>query len=576
MTRINASLASALLAGKPDLDAIFERPTNETQVFNVITGVDRSMAGHQFTLRYQGVTSAAIVLQAIPAAATAEQREAAATLDAAAIETALQAMTHPITGDNVLADVNVSGSGTNRDPWHVKIVDGLRDTRGNFLSLRTDSPLITAPADFADAAAMTRQSISLTEPLDYQRVVYDRSLEGVEVRGGRGNDTFISDDTMAAMLVYGDQGNDNFLVGRVIKTKTVDVDGQFVEIIDGLNGITPGVSFNATFFGGRGDDYFEVNHNVGTLNLFGEAGDDTFFLKAQLQERAGGAGGAGSGRNVEELAGGLITAGAGDTQNNIQPDDNDVLIDFVENNRVEIYGGSGFDTVVVSGTQLDDEFYIFNDNDGRQFLFGAGLKMENVQGVERLALITGAGDDTVYLYGLNSELNLLVSMGSGDDRLIVGGPERDFAVTYPDSSAVYTVEQQLLEDVFQRQDVVYNHIQLEKRDLSLNQKKEAFRDFYSSWVKSDLKPNELAAVTIDKQHWNLLESNLTVALKLYAQALEKAQHSPVNGIGYRSTPQSGQSYASWNAEHTAYPNDVNDHERELQNLNAGRWTYQTV
>ncbi|MFP6691597.1 MAG: hypothetical protein VB875_01160, partial [Pirellulales bacterium] len=537
MTRINASLASALLAGKPDLDAIFERPTNETQVFNVITGIDRSEA-RQFTLRYQGVTSAAIVLQAIQPAATAEQREAAAALDAAAIETALQAMTHPITGDNVLADVNVSGSGTNRDPWHVKIVDGLRDTRGNFLSLRTDSPLITAPADFADAAAMTRQSISLTEPLDYQRVVYDRSLEGVEVRGGRGNDTFISDDTMAAMLVYGDQGNDNFLVGRVIKTKTVDVDGQFVEIIDGLNGITPGVSFNATFFGGRGDDYFEVNHNVGTLNLFGEAGDDTFFLKGQLQERPGGAGGAGSGRNVEELAGGLITAGAGDTQNNIQPDDNDVLIDFVENNRVEIYGGSGFDTVVVSGTQLDDEFYIFNDNDGRQFLFGAGLKMENVQGVERLALITGAGDDTVYLYGLNSELNLLVSMGSGDDRLIVGGPERDFAVTYPDSSAVYTVEQQLLEDVFQRQDVVYNHIQLEKRDLSPTQKEVAFRLFYRNWVKSDLKDNELAAVTIDKQHWNLLESNLTVALKLYAQALEKAQHSPVNGIGYRSTPQS--------------------------------------
>ena len=29
-----------------------------------------------------------------------------------------------------------------------------------------------------------------------------------------------------------------------------------------------------------GDDYFEVNHNVGRISMFGDYGDDVFFLKA--------------------------------------------------------------------------------------------------------------------------------------------------------------------------------------------------------------------------------------------------------------------------------------------------------
>ena len=126
-----------------------------------------------------------------------------------------------------------------------------------------------------------------------------------------------------------------------------------------------------------------------------------------------------------------------------------MLINYIENNRVEIFGGSGFDTVVVAGTALDDTFYIFTDNDGRQYLYGAGLKLENIDGIERLAVITGAGNDTVYLYGLDERLTLLLNLGSGDDRLIVGGPEETFHVTYPASNAVYTVQQQILTDVFQ-------------------------------------------------------------------------------------------------------------------------------
>ncbi len=197
----------------------------------------------------------------------------------------------------------------------------------------------------------------MASPALFQRVYYDRTAESVEIRGGKGADTFISDDSMAATAVYGDEGDDNFIIGRVIKTMTVSVKGQLVEVIAGDSGVTNGVSFNAQFFGGRGDDYFEVNHNIGVLQLFGEAGDDTFFLKALLQAKSGG--------GTEELGGGEISAGAGDINNNIEKDESNILINYLENNRVEIFGGSGFDTVVVAGTALSDTFYIYTDASNR-------------------------------------------------------------------------------------------------------------------------------------------------------------------------------------------------------------------
>src|SRR5262249_12428922 len=132
-------------------------------------------------------------------------------------------------------------------------------------------------------------SVSLTAPNNYQRVYYDFSAENVEVRGGDGDDVIISDDGIAALKVYGDAGDDSFIVGRVLDTVLVNVDTNgdgtndtLMEVVDGADGITAGVSFNSDFYGGAGEDYFEINHNVGALRLFGESGNDTFFLKAQL------------------------------------------------------------------------------------------------------------------------------------------------------------------------------------------------------------------------------------------------------------------------------------------------------
>ena len=62
--------------------------------------------------------------------------------------------------------VTVDGTGTSRDPWRIKILDGTKDSKGNyFLFVATDLNVVSAPADMADAAATTRPSIKLTTRL---------------------------------------------------------------------------------------------------------------------------------------------------------------------------------------------------------------------------------------------------------------------------------------------------------------------------------------------------------------------------------------------------------------------------
>ncbi|MEC8428700.1 MAG: hypothetical protein VXZ35_09750, partial [Pseudomonadota bacterium] len=290
--RLDDNVTAALLAGKPDIDAMFEKPQFSIQQFFVRP--DQNSNNPTFTLSYNGEQ----VVVSLPnnpnddaglGKATVEARQEARRQ---AIETALESLIG-------IGDVTVDGAGTQRDSWRVEVVDADQDTKGNFYQLlTTDSSVISDPLDIADAAATTAPSLSLADPSAYQRVYYDTTAEKVEIHGGLGDDTIISDDTMAATYVYGDQGADNFLIGRVLETETVTVDGRQIDVVKGDEGITAGVSYNGYFYGGSGDDYFEVNHNIGVLSLFGESGDDTFFLRAHLQS------------DGTEMDGGNVTAGA--------------------------------------------------------------------------------------------------------------------------------------------------------------------------------------------------------------------------------------------------------------------------
>ncbi|WP_413431152.1 beta-propeller fold lactonase family protein [Crateriforma spongiae] len=254
-----------------------------------------------------------------------------------------------------------------------------------------------------------------------QRVEYG-SVELPVVSGLQGSDLFIVDDTSVEMTVRGDSGADRFFIGSVRETAMV---GGFEVVED----ITNGVSYPASFFGGSGSDYFEVNHNVAPINLYGEDGDDTFFLYAHLQRV--------DADESQPVALGQIVVNSAEGERDI--------LSYVENAPVKINGGAGIDTLVIVGTPAGDKFIVYVEMveqvvDGIaqmvpvQRIYGAGLILEEVVNVERLILLTGAGDDEIYVNSTLPELDLQINPGSGDDVVHVGGDSQTLDVVIPEST----------------------------------------------------------------------------------------------------------------------------------------------
>ena len=114
-------------------------------------------------------------------------------------------------------------------------------------------------------------------------------------------------------------GDDQFRIGQVLRTDFT-IGNPPIEF---AAEITNGVSVESYFLGGDGDDYMEVNHNLAVVWLFGENDDDSFVINA----------------NLEVTKDANISAGVGNNQ-----------ISYVQNAKVNIDGGEGFDTVVINGT----------------------------------------------------------------------------------------------------------------------------------------------------------------------------------------------------------------------------------
>ncbi len=301
--------------------------------------------------------------------------------------------------------------------------------------------------DITDEDRLMDVSVSsLTAGDDYQVVNYD-TVEEVVVFGGEGNDSFISDDTGARFNVFGNAGDDQFYVGSVLEVEDVIVEGQIVTVV---KQITRGVSFNDTsFYGGDGDDYFEVNRNAADINLYGDNGDDVFLVKALLTEQGGELVEVDSRTaTVSGTFGEDSEIGGVDTSNDTREVDIDTLV-YVENANVSIDGGAGFDAVSLVGTVLSDTFYVFVETDPEtgdsvQRIYGAGVKLQQLLNIEQIQLLTGRGDDTVYLYGVDMGTigDMLIRTGSGSDTVIVGGPEQTITQIFPRSSEQFfsTVE----------------------------------------------------------------------------------------------------------------------------------------
>ncbi|MBQ0785848.1 MAG: calcium-binding protein, partial [Amphritea sp.] len=292
---------------------------------------------------------------------------------------------------------------------------------------------VAATLDDTDALMAVEQS-ELSNSANYQILNYS-TIEQVTVHLGAGNDKVVSDDTSQEIDIFGGDGDDEFYIGSIVEAGEVSVEGRLIDI---ALEVTNGTSFEMNIYGGDDDDYFEVNHNKADIGLYGDKGNDTFFIKALLtlnededlveidNKIATLSGTSGEGSEADQKG-----------NNDTRQVDVDSLV-YVENANIKIDGGAGFDSVAIVGTALSDTFYIFTEvdpdtNETVQRIYGAGVKLRELLNIESIQVITGAGDDRVYVYGVNmgAVANLIINTGSGSDTIYFGGDTLEFDLNYP-------------------------------------------------------------------------------------------------------------------------------------------------
>src|SRR5260370_34212153 len=132
-----------------------------------------------------------------------------------------------------------------------------------------------------------------------------------------------------------------------------------------------------TIHGGAGVDNFVVLHNKAVLTLDGDARDDSFIIQAFAL----------AGSQDSERAGTDVSGGAGSD-----------LIQYAVNAPVDIDGGDGFDTVIIIGTEFNDDFVVTANG-----AFGAGLFVHFIN-IESLAADGPRGDDPFFRQGTRPNL----------------------------------------------------------------------------------------------------------------------------------------------------------------------------
>ena len=244
-----------------------------------------------------------------------------------------------------------------------------------------------------------------------ERVNYDRNINArLTLNGHAGDDSFFSDDNSSITTLDGGAGNDSFQIGQLFgidrqaSEGTVAAGDEIETTETTLGFLSNGNSLPMVVYGGDGEDQVRVFSNKAVTKLYGEAGDDSFVVRAFLKKGSDQTAGGGD----VELFGG---DGADDIQYSI-------------NSPLKIDGGSGTDSIVVLGTEADDNFMITEDG-----IFGAGLNVgfDNVE----IAEVDGLeGDDTFYVLSTNANVETTIIGGQGADTFNVASDVTRPIVSY--------------------------------------------------------------------------------------------------------------------------------------------------
>ena len=319
-------------------------------------------------------------------------------------------LTAPTTANGIRAVLNLDGNG-GTDRYNINLA-GSGSSLINVLDtgLEADgTDLLTidgteAVDNFLLRASVVQDGLAFVALIngggDFERVNYDQNInEGLIVNALGGDDVFTSDGNAVTTTLNGGLGDDNFQVGqlfRAARTTDANVDSEdvFATIETTRGFLSDGINLPMTINGDAGNDEFVVFHNKAVLTLFGGDDDDDFVIRAFAL--------AGSQEDTRERTD-LSGDGGADS------------IQYAVNAPVQIFGGDGFDTVTVIGTEFGDDFVITEDG-----VFGAGLFVQ-LSGVESLRIDGAEGDDRFFVLSTNPDLQTVITGGLGADTFNVAG-----------------------------------------------------------------------------------------------------------------------------------------------------------
>ncbi len=231
-------------------------------------------------------------------------------------------------------------------------------------------------------------------------VIHYIGVERIAINGSFGNDTFVSDDTSAEVVLNGDDGDDTFQIGQIFRSQrthdfaNVAIADEFATIETTRGFLSNGVSAPMTINGGAGSDTFTVYHNLAVLTLNGDEGNDNFQIKAFALV----------GSEDSKRARTDISGGAGGD-----------LIQYAVNAPVNIDGGDGFDSLIAIGTEFGDDFVITENG-----VFGAGLNV-HFANIESLKIDGAEGDDRFFVQSTSPTFATEILGGLGNDTFNMSG-----------------------------------------------------------------------------------------------------------------------------------------------------------
>ncbi|MFZ5944777.1 MAG: hypothetical protein ACOYVD_11740, partial [Bacillota bacterium] len=251
---------------------------------------------------------------------------------------------------------------------------------------------------------------------DVERINYNETIEHVYINTFGANDYIYSDDTSTYFTIDGGDGDDMFRIAQVFKSPRDGAagvaPGDELETLETTRGfLSKGISVPMTIYGGNGNDQFQVYHNQAVLQLYGEAGNDKFLVRAFV----------------------LLDESLKQKLTNIDSGGDADEITYSVNAPVEIDGGVGVDTVIVLLTEFADSVVITDEG-----VFGAGLTI-SYSGVERVEVDGMEGDDTFFILSTSADVITVLIGNRGRDTFIIAGDitdsiETGSGVIFPDAT----------------------------------------------------------------------------------------------------------------------------------------------